>query len=250
MRRFFIEKSDFHCQTAVIKGSDAKHIKNVLRLKAGDRIGLFDGTGNEYEAEIIGFSPGAVEITTIRKYPTTTESPVQITVAQAFLKDKKMDSLIRPLTELGITKWFPFMAKRSVPTPDQKRLSARTQRWEKIAKEALKQCERGCIPEIGETISFEELLNRGKNFDLKIIFWEKETRKIDIKLPTHKTQVKKILIVLGPEGGFSAEEIEKARENGFITASLGPRILRSETAAIAACTIVQYLFGDMGKNNA
>jgi len=249
MRRFFIEQSDVNGPAAIIKGSDSNHIKNVLRLRLGDKIGLFDGTGYEYESRITAFSPGKVELQVLKKFPSTTESPLHLTVAQAFLKDKKMDGLVRQVTELGITEWLPFMANRSVPRPDAKRLAARTQRWEKIAKEALKQCKRGRIPQIGPALSFEEILNLKEGYDLNIVFWENESSPMTSFKTSDRNPPQKILIVLGPEGGFSLEEIKNAKSSGFVTASLGPRILRAETAAIAACTLIQYLFGDMAKKS-
>ncbi len=248
MRYFFIKQSDLADSKAVVKGSDAHHIKNVLRLKPGDKIGLFDGTGLNYETRIATLLPKSVEVSVIRSFPSKAESSVQITVAQALLKDRKMDLLVRQLTELGITRWIPFIAKRSVPRPDKKRLFTRTERWNKITKEAVKQCKRCCSSEIGATVSFEEVLNLGKDSDLKIVFWEEETKPVNKDLPVSNLKPpEKIFILLGPEGGFTLKEVEKAKTSGFITASLGPRILRAETATIAACTLLQYLFGDMGK---
>ena len=248
MRYFFIKQSDLAGSKAVVKGSDAHHIKNVLRLKPGDKIGLFDGTGLNYETKIITLLPKSIEVSVIRSFPSTTESSVQITVAQALLKDRKMDLLVRQLTELGITRWIPFIAKRSVPRPDKKRLVTRTERWNKIAQAAVKQCKRCCSPEIGATVSFEEVLSLGKGSDLKIVFWEEESKPVKKELPASNLKPpEKIFILLGPEGGFTSKEVEKAKESGFITAALGPRTLRAETATIAACTLLQYLFGDMGK---
>jgi 16S rRNA (uracil1498-N3)-methyltransferase len=248
MRYFFVNPSDIRGQTALVKGSDAHHIKNVLRLNVGDRIGLFDGTGLNYETRIVTRSPKSIEVSIVRSFPSTAESNIQITVAQAMLKDRKMDLLVKQLTEIGITKWIPFIAERSVPIPDKKRLTTRTERWQKIAQEAVKQCKRACPPEIDATLSFEETLNHGKDSDLKIIFWEEESK------PLYKDHLasqgkfgKKIFILIGPEGGFTLKEVKKAKESDFVTAALGPRILRSETATIAACTLLQYLFGDMGK---
>jgi len=248
MRYFFIKQSDFAGSKAVVKGSDAHHIKNVLRLKPGDKIGLFDGTGLKYEARIVTLLPKNVEVSVIHSFSSATESSVDITVAQALLKDRKMDLLVRQLTELGITRWIPFMAKRSVPRPDKKRLFTRTERWKKIAKEAVKQCKRSCPLKIGATVSFEEILNLGKDSDLQIVFWEEESKPVDKELSVSNVKAaKKIFILLGPEGGFTLKEVENAKASGFITASLGPRILRAETATLAACTLLQYLFGDMGK---
>lgn len=247
MRRFFIEKSKLVGPTIIITGSDAEHIKRVLRMKQGDRIELFDGRGFEYDARIENFLVGSVEVSIIKRFLSVSESPVQIIIAQALLKDKKMDILTRQFTEIGITKLIPFTAIRSIPKPDKRRLSVRKKRWEKIAIEALKQCRRGYVTEIGETVTFNDVLIMGNDCELKIVFWENESKPIsDVIQHVHERKYKKILAVLGPEGGFSEKEIENAKACGFVTTSLGPRILRAETAAIAACTILQYLFGDMG----
>ena len=247
MRRFFIEESKIADPIIIITGSDAAHIKKVLRMEPGDRIGLFDGSGFEYEARIENLFSGSVEVSITKRFLSALESPVQITVAQALLKDKKMDILARQLTEIGITKLIPFTAVRSVPRPDKKKLSARRKRWEKIAIEALKQCGRGHVTEIGETVTFNDVIKVDDECDLKIVFWENESKPVsDVVQQVHDRHYRKILAVLGPEGGFTEREIEDARACGFVTASLGPRILRAETAAIVACTILQYLFGDMG----
>jgi len=248
MRYFFIKQSDLSGSKAVVKGSDVHHIKKVLRLKPGDKIGLFDGTGINYETRIETLLPNTVEVSVIRSFPSATESSVDITVAQALLKDRKMDLLVRQLTELGIIRWIPFIANRSVPKPDKNRLFVRTERWKKIAKEAVKQCKRSCSLKIGATVSFEEVLNLGKDSDLKIVFWEEESTPVSNELSVSNVKpAGKIFVLLGPEGGFTLKEVEKAKESGFIAAALGPRILRAETATVAACTLLQYLFGDMGK---
>ncbi|MDX2497808.1 MAG: RsmE family RNA methyltransferase [Desulfobacterales bacterium] len=246
MRYFFIEPDKSTGSNFVITGSDARHIKTVLRLKSGDKLGLFDGKGFEYEAKIVDLSTGRVTVSVIRRFPSTAESSVQITVAQGFLKEKKMDGLVRQLSELGIIKWIPFIAERSIPRPDKKQLSARTKRWEKISREAIKQCKRGCIMKIGDTVSFEEILNLSQTADLKIAFWEDDLQPLNAKLPGPDGKINKIYALLGPEGGFTKQEIESARARGFVTASLGPRILRAETATVAACVLLQHLFGDMG----
>lgn len=247
MRRFFIEQSKITSTKIFITGSDATHIKKVLRMKSGDRIGLFDGRGFEYEARIENLLAGSVEVSITKRFLSVSESPVQIIVAQALLKDKKMDSLARQLTEIGVARLIPFTSIRSVPRPDEKRLSARRKRWEKIAIEALKQCGRGHVTEIGETTTFNDVIKIDDECELKIVFWENESKPVsDAVQQVHDRHYRKILAVLGPEGGFSEKEIEDARACGFATASLGPRILRAETAAVAACTILQYIFGDMG----
>jgi 16S rRNA (uracil1498-N3)-methyltransferase len=250
MRFFFIKHPIPTGTSSFLKGSEAKHIKNVLRLKPGDEIGLFDGQGREYLARIAAFSGNDIEIEILRSFPSAAESNIDITVAQAYLKERKMDGLVRQLTELGVLKWIPFFAERSISRPDDARLATRRKRWIKIAREALKQSKRGRLLEIGIPVSFEKLLNLASGYDLKIVFWENESNPFDVA-DFHRSDdaLKQILVMLGPEGGFTESEIDTATARGFTTVGLGPRILRAETATLAAVTLVQYLFGDMGKKS-
>ena len=247
MRYFFVEQPLETGTACTITGPDVKHIRKVLRLKPGDAVFLFDGKGFEYEAEIVSVSAKSVELSVIDRYPSAGESPLHITVAQGFLKEKKMEGLIRPLSELGVSHWAPFFCERSVARPDAGRLSARADRWQKIAKESLKQCRRARPLEIAPAASLDEILQMGGSFGLKLFFWEGASRPLDkalSDLPDPKTE--KVLLVLGPEGGFSKAEAEAAAARGFLTASLGPRILRAETASLAASAVIQFVLGDLG----
>ncbi len=246
MRYFYIENSKLKDTPTVISGSDAKHIRTVLRLKPGDRIRLFDNSGFNYEAQITGFHSGNVELALVRHYESALESKLQITVAQALLKDRKLDTIIRQLTELGIKKWIPFAAERSVARINEARIHTRVERWKKIAAESVKQCGRGTVPEISMPMSFEALLNSADNNDLKILFWESESTEKGVLRYQPEKRISSICVILGPEGGFTSQEVQYAMERGFVTASLGPRILRADTASVAACALLQYLFGDMG----
>jgi 16S rRNA (uracil1498-N3)-methyltransferase len=246
MRRFFIEPGAAEKPDVSITGSEARHIKNVLRLKPGDTIRLFDGTGIEYKASITNLTGRRAELSIMGKATTAAESPIEMTIAQGYLKEKKMDSLIPSLCELGMSRWMPFISWRSVPKPDQKRLDARLERWQKIARESLKQCRRSVLPRISTPVSFDDVLEFGRSSDLKILFWEQETGLLDRNAFTDRINpVKQVLIVLGPEGGFTDQEVEKARKQEFTISGLGPRILRAETATIAACTLMQFIFGDL-----
>jgi 16S rRNA (uracil1498-N3)-methyltransferase len=228
-----------------ISGSDAIHICRVLRLSAGDEVELFDGIGSGFRARILSTSPKRVLFRIEAAYPLTSESSVQITLAQGILKDRKMDDLIRRLTELGLDNWMPFYAARSVPVPGDKGMGKRLNRWEKIALEAVKQCRRGRVPRIMPADNFDAMLAASAESDLKLIFWEGAPQAFDIG-DTAPSKPKRITLALGPEGGFDPGEVQLAHEHGFLTAGLGPRILRAETATLAACTLVQYRFGDMG----
>ncbi len=246
MRFFFVEQPIQIGSTYTITGSDAKHIRTVLRLKPRDHVFLFDGKGFEYEVEIMKLSAKSVDLSVINRSSSATDSSVNITVAQAFLKEKKMEALIRPLSELGINRWIPFVSERSVPRIDRKRMKGRIDRWQKIAIESLKQCRRSRPLKIEPTVSFKEVLNLGHPNDLRLIFWESETKPICQLVSQSQTQkVNEIFLMLGPEGGFTEAEVESAKNQGFLSLTLGRRILRAETATIAACALIQYLFGDL-----
>ena len=247
MRLFYIEPSAAVKSPVEIKGAEAHHMKNVLRLKPGDPIKLFDGTGFEYEAVIVAIGTEAVAVEIRRKFRSTSGTGPRILVAQAFLKEKKMDDLVRRLSELGISGWFPFFCQRSIPLPDKDRLAGRISRWQRIAIEAMKQCRRKTLLEIHQAHSLEEMLKIAGPLDLKIVFWENEALPFRFNCgPTNDLPLKSIIIMLGPEGGFTEPEIQAIRQSGFVSAGLGPRILRAETATLAASTLVQYLYGDMG----
>jgi 16S rRNA (uracil1498-N3)-methyltransferase len=247
MRYFYIEPDALRKAPVALKGSQLRHIKNVLRLKPGSRICLVDGEGFEYMAVIRRFLADRVELEITDKQPGKKESPVHISVAQALLKEKKMDRLLRHLCELGMARWIPFICERSIPFPGKKRSSTRLERWNKIVQESVKQCQRTMLPKIFETKTFEDLLAFGRIYDLKIVFFENENTSLKALMPAvGQPPPKNILLILGPEGGFTDGEIDRARGAGYMIAGLGPRILRAETAGIAACALVQYLFGDMG----
>lgn len=244
LRRFYMAPEMVDQPQPVITGPDAGHICRVLRLSTDDIVELFDGTGKGYRARIVSASAKRVSFAIETSFTLLSESPVHITLAQGILKDRKMDALIRQLTELGVDCWMPFYAARSVPSPGNKGIGKRLARWEKIAIEAVKQCRRGRVPRIIPADTFNNMLAAAADCDRKIIFWEDANQAFDVPL----TPVKKILVVVGPEGGFDPGEIQKAKAQGFLITGLGPRILRAETAALAACTLVQYCFGDMNPN--
>lgn len=253
MRRFPVEELKPEQTEIHLCEQDSRHLKHVLRLKPGTVIRVFDGKGRESDARIIDTDAEEIRAVLIRESESSpeaqVESPVHITLAQAFLKEKKMDDLLRPLTELGINRWIPFLAQRSVSRPDRKRMEARKERWEKIVLESLKQCRRTQVPEITDTVSFAEMLDRAADCDLSLIFWENTANPefAGNVFVFEKTQkYKSVFAAIGPEGGFTPEEIELAVTAGFQTASLGSRILRAETAALAVCTLLQHCFGDLG----
>jgi 16S rRNA (uracil1498-N3)-methyltransferase len=247
LKRFYLPEKTAAEKQGIIAGSDARHMHNVLRLRPGNKIVVFDGTGFDYDAEIVAILPDKVTVSIVRKYPSRPESRAKITVGQALLKGKKMDTLIRQMTELGIAEWIPFMAERSIPSPDQKRRADRLERWQTIVKESLKQSRRGEFTQVGAVISYQEMLAMGQSHQVKVVFWENATEALENVIQAYPAESRKICIVLGPEGGFTDREIDAARSLGFKTASLGSRILRAETAALSACVLMQHVFGDLGR---
>ncbi len=243
MQKFLIPHIRSLPVNATIQGQDARHIFKVLRLKPGASVTVTNGKGQDYTAVILSGSPSAVAVEITREIDSRYESPVAITLCSGMLKDKKMDMVIKHVTQLGIDRWIPFYSERCVPVPDEKRLESRHKRWVSIAKESLKQCRRSCLVDISKPVSFNELLAGTQDCDLKIAFWEKAALPLSaLKRPK---QLSSVAILIGPEGGFSENEIQVAQKKGFLSCSLGPRILRAETASISSCTLVQHLFGDI-----
>jgi 16S rRNA (uracil1498-N3)-methyltransferase len=247
MRYFFVEPDELARPVVTITGQEARHIGKVLRLKPGMVVGLSDGRGLQGEARIQTMAREQVELAVLRRYPSPREPQGAFVVAQAMLKDQKMDLLVRQLTELGMTGWRPFISARSVPQPDARRQAARAERWERIAREAVKQCRRGRVPDIGPVGGFAAIIEAGDRFDTRILFWEGAREPLRTMPAEDSAAPRRVLMVVGPEGGFADEEAAAAEQAGFRLASLGPRILRAETAAIAAGTLVQHLYGDLGQ---
>jgi 16S rRNA (uracil1498-N3)-methyltransferase len=247
MRRFFIDPLASGQTQAVIRGADAAHIRRVLRLRPGQRVLLVDGSGWEFLAAIRRLRPDRVDLEVLERAPGRSESPVAIILAQAFLKERKLDDLIRPLTELGVAEWIAFPAQRSVAVPQDARLEDRLARWERLAREAVKQCGRGRVPAIQAMDSLEAVLERGAACDRRFFFWE-GCRDLPLAAAggTEEGHVARILAVVGPEGGFTPEEAAAARRAGFLLAGLGPRILRADTAALTVCALLQHRWGDLG----
>ena len=245
MRRFHIETPGSEVSHVRLSAEDSRHLVQVLRLGIGAVVHLFDGMGMEYEGRVASIDRGTVVVSIEVARRNRSESPLEMILLQGFLKEKKMDLLVRQATELGVSRFVPVFARRSVPRPEARRLESRFGRWEKIATEALKQCRRGRIPAIGPACGTDDALALVRHCALKIVFWEEGGRRLNEILADIQPPVQSVALLMGPEGGWGAEEIAAAREAGFEVASLGPRILRAETATVAACALLQHRLGDM-----
>src|SRR4030043_45161 len=245
MPRFYVPQPQIKNEMLRIEGDEVRHIRRVLRLKAGDEIIVFDGSGKEYEGTIVEERPFSVVIRIQNIFSSKRESHLEITLAQSLLKGEKMDYLIQKGTELGVKEIIPFFSSRSVPILEKSRRLKRRYRWERIAIEASKQCGRGVIPKIEPLQDYSEMLQNIPPDFLRLILWEKEGARLKEVLAGLKEKVK-ILFIVGPEGGLSQEEVVHAKEKSFIPITLGKRILRSETASLCLLSILQYEWGDIG----
>lgn len=244
MRRFYNEKIDENTNFFSLSGKEAHHLKTVLRLKTGDKVIFTNGKGLDFLAEIKNLEKNSADFSVIEIIEGKKDSHVKISLGFSMIKGKKNDELIKPLTEIGVFEIIPYISKRSVSDPREKKKSGKIERWTELAKEALKQCERSYLPKIREVSHFEEIIANSKNYDLKIMFHERTAISSKTLLEKYKNP-QKILAIVGPEGGFTDDEKEAAINYGFETISLGPRILRAETASLTAAFLCQHLFGDI-----
>jgi len=225
-------------------GNEIRYVKSVLRMKSGDHLIFFDGNGWEYEAVIRSLSTNGIKVQVLGKNMIANHV-LSITVLQALPKGNKMDSIVQKSTELGASMIIPFRSTRSVPRLTANKARDKVTRWRSIAREAARQCRRADIPEIKEVLSFDEMLASSQGNGLKIIFWEEEKERSvkELLLDGRHEGVKDVSVIIGPEGGFSKEEVASAVRNGFVSASLGRYVLRVETAAVTILSIIQYELG-------
>jgi 16S rRNA (uracil1498-N3)-methyltransferase len=246
MRRFFVEEIDPHDESIVIRGSEAKHIIRVLRMGLGDRLILMDRKGSRFQCFIDSLRAHEVRVILEKSLAAPRMSPIEIILCQAFLKAKAMDFVIQKASELGVDRILPFISARTVVQADEQRRSAKLRHWREIALNAAKQSDRSAPPEIAPPCSLLDLAAQWRHREAsKLILWEDEnTQDLKALLKESVTRATAVGIV-GPEGGFSPEEVKMIRDVGFRSVSLGTRILRAETAAITLVAVLQYEWGDL-----
>ncbi len=246
MPRFFVPEDDISDGKIKIKSGDAAHISKVLRLGEGSSVTVCDGRGFDYAAVIREIGGGEIICSVTEKRRSESEPPVAVTLYQGLPKASKMDVIIRKTTELGVSVVVPVAMSRCVTRVDDKKTEAKKlDRWRKIAKEAAQQSQRGIIPEIRPIMTFDEAVQAMRESDLSFAPYEcEDTRALKSALTSagkHGT----VSFIIGPEGGFDLEEIEKLRTADIPTVTLGPRILRTETAGEAVLAMIMYEIGDV-----
>ena len=246
MRRFFVEKIIPGTDVLSITGKEARHILNVLRMKKGETLILMDGKGQLFEATIETLHYKEVKVRITKTIPPLPPSPVKISLAQALIKTHPMDYLIQKVTELGIHSIHPFYSERTVIKLKPEHIRNKMEHWMEIMKSACKQCGRANLPDLNTSLPFEEIIkNKPDKKALKILLWEDED-KVDLKkLLRFMNPEPHVFAIVGPEGGFTPNEANLAKDAGFHIVSLGKRILRAETAAVSLISIIQYEWGDL-----
>ena len=246
LHKFFVAREQIINNQVTLTGSDVSHIRTVLRLKAGDSIQVISDSDKWLTVRLVEVKTKEVKGEVIASETINVESPLAVHLGQALTKGNKFDVILRKSVELGVRSITPLMTERCVVKTHRTEVGKKIERWKKIVLESSKQCGRTQIPQVAEggIATLETFCRKIDHQDLKLVFWELEEKKTlkDIELDA---QPRSVAVLIGPEGGFSQAEIENVREYGFQTVSLGPRILRAETAPVVALALLQSLWGDL-----
>jgi 16S rRNA (uracil1498-N3)-methyltransferase len=246
MQRYFVAKKQMTSQKVKITGEDVKHISRVMRMNVGDEIICSNNDSRTVRCLISNQTDHEIVADIIEELQPNTELPLEVTIVQGLPKGDKLDLIIQKGTELGAAEFIPFSAARSVVKWEPKKVGKKLERLEKIAKEAAEQSYRERIPVVQQLHSLTELKKQLPLFDCVIVAYEevaKEGEQKQFASTLNKlTSGQKVAIIIGPEGGLTEEEIDQLKTDGAITCGLGPRILRTETAAMYALAAISYHF--------
>ncbi|NMM61950.1 16S rRNA (uracil(1498)-N(3))-methyltransferase [Clostridium sp. P21] len=247
MHKFFVNKANIDNDRAFIDGDDVKHIYKVLRLQVGDNVNINNCEGEEFLGEIDEINKKQVIVKIIKQLPLNNESNIEIYLFQGLPKSSKMDLIVQKATELGVKEVTPIVTERVVVKSELGEFK-KVDRWCRIALEACKQSKRSLVPKINTPIGFNNLLEFLKQIDLIIVPYENAEgygiKKVVENI--NKRDVKKIAVIIGPEGGFDETEIETLKNLEAHIVTLGPRILRTETAGFVCISLLMYELGDIG----
>lgn len=224
-----------------IEGDAANHIARVLRLEPGDALTVFDGRGGEHAARIEAIRKGAVVVEVREQSTSNRESPLSLTLAQGVSRGERMDWVVQKATELGVTQIIPVLTERSVVKLDASQAERKRLHWQGVAVAACEQSGRDRVPDIATPLDLHDLLRSVDSRATCLLLSPSATQRVnDLKAPEGR-----MIVVIGPEGGLAESEQRAALNAGFVAVRLGPRVLRTETAAVAALTLLQHQFGDL-----
>jgi 16S rRNA (uracil1498-N3)-methyltransferase len=244
VRRFFIDKP-LDAWPLIISGTDAHHISHVLRLTIGDKITVVAPSQEVGVAQITSMEKDAVYLTLEEKLSEEREASIQISLVQGLPKSDKMDYIVQKAVELGVYEVIPLAAEHSVVKYDAHKKSDKVMRWQKIASEAAKQCKRTLMPIVKDVQKLPDILAGFAADTVVIMLYEGKVPK-GLKQALSEKKAGKYALIIGPEGGFSPDEVLLCEKHEAQIVTMGPRILRTETAAVAAVALVMYECGDLG----
>lgn len=254
MQRYFVEPGQFQGDHVTLTGEDARHISRVLRGKPGDTFFVSDGVSREALVTIENIGASDVTAAIVEELAMTQEPRLKVTVAQSLPKGDKMELIIQKCTEIGAVSFVPFLSERTIVQYDAKKEAKRLERWSKIAKEAAEQSHRNIIPAVNAPVGWKQLLQTFSAYDAVCFCYEKESGsqlrhvlKPFADQMSKETAAASLLLVVGPEGGFTEQECREAETAGAVTVGLGRRILRCETAGMTALACALYESGEMGE---
>ncbi len=243
MPRLFVPTHDIEEGQARLQGNEFRHLQRVLRLREGDRVTLFDDAGHEHAGVIQSLSPRVAVVRITASTTPERESRLAIALYQGMPKGRKMDLVVEKATELGTRTIVPFTSAFCTVTAPAS--AGKRERWKRIALAASKQCGRTVIPTVAAPLTFADAIAAAAAADLKLLFFEGACSAPLARAPEAGAAPATAAIMIGPEGGFSRDEVETAEHAGFRVVGLGPRILRTETAALVALAMVQARWGDL-----
>jgi len=244
-RRFYAPPSAFSLATSrvTLDAEEARHLKDVLRLRSGDEVYVFDGEGKEFQCSVEKVGRDSTDLIIAGQVdPAKPESRLQLILAVALLKGEKFDLVVQKVTELGVTRLEPVITERAdVRLRDDRDVDKRVARWQRIALEAAKQCGRARLPDITQPVQLKLVLQNEKTQN-RLFFSERRGKPLAVN-PQQSEE--RVIAVVGSEGGWTDDEIQMAEDFGWSTVTLGGRILRAETAAITVAVLMQHLYGDL-----
>ena len=245
MHRFFIPPDQIETGRPVLRGPEVKHLVKVLRLGAGDVVELLDGSGRGIRARIDSVDREEVVCARLEEFSPGGEPPVRVTLVQGLAKGEKMDLVIQKSTEMGVAEIIPLICRRTVVQLDSRKAAERQIRWQRVALEAAKQCRRARVPVVRPPQGLGVVLDAIPEGTASFMPWEEERHR-SFRQALEGENPGRVYIFIGPEGGFEISEVEEAGRRGVVTVTLGPRILRTETAGLACLSIIMCTWGDLG----
>src|SRR5215510_6955243 len=251
--RFYAPPTEITGSVITLGPAESHHLSRVLRLRAGDRVSVFDGLGAEYSCRITNSSGNRALLDIVGQLSDEVESPLDLTLAQALAKGEKFDFIVQKATELGVSRITPLMTRYADMRLDERQKISRTERWRRISLESTKQCGRRRLVQITEPLSIYQFMSvvessnqsaAEKAYQSLLLFSERGGFGVNEALGEASSS-QRVVALVGPEGGWSDDELEALNDYGCKPVTLGPRIMRTETAALVAITLIQHALGDL-----